>query len=189
MTSPVFQTSGFPIAAIIWLEKMVTMKTVYGRIKVLRVFAYLLGYVEDLKYHDLTDAGTDKPTGYCYFQFIVLSFESFFSMNFVFIKDVAVIIQSNFSRNTDNLGVKYSFAVFVSVSFSPLIRPFFALTWTSTDCKLIKYCWNRAVCQPFSSRKCLHDFFSLKVFGAYMQVLDGRELLISATTEGASFLS
>ena len=147
------------------------------------------GYVEDLKYHDLTDAGTDKPTGYCYFQFIVLSFESFFSMNFVFIKDVAVIIQSNFSRNTDNLGVKYSFAVFVSVSFSPLIRPFFALTWTSTDCKLIKYCWNRAVCQPFSSRKCLHDFFSLKVFGAYMQVLDGRELLISATTEGASFLS
>ena len=31
-----------PIAAIIWLEKMVTMKTVYGRIKVLRVFAYLL---------------------------------------------------------------------------------------------------------------------------------------------------
>ena len=47
-----------------------------------------------------------------------------FSMNFVFIKDVAVIIQSNFSRNTDNLGVKYSFAVFVSVSFSPLIRPF-----------------------------------------------------------------
>ena len=146
MTSPVFQTSGFPIAAIIWLEKMVTMKTVYGRIKVLRVFAYLLGYVEDLKYHDLTDAGTDKPTGYCYFQFIVLSFESFFSMNFVFIKDVAVIIQSNFSRNTDNLGVKYSFAVFVSVSFSPLIRPFFALTWTSTDCKLIKYCWNRAVC-------------------------------------------
>ena len=169
--------------------KMVTMKTVYGRIKVLRVFAYLLGYVEDLKYHDLTDAGTDKPTGYCYFQFIVLSFESFFSMNFVFIKDVAVIIQSDFSRNTDNLGVKYSFAVFVSVSFSPLIRPFFALIWTSTDCKLIKYCWNRAVCQPFSSRKCLHDFFSLKVFGAYMQVLDGSELLISATTEGASFLS
>ena len=39
------------------------------------------GYVEDLKYHDLTDAGTDKPTGYCYFQFIVLSFESFFSTN------------------------------------------------------------------------------------------------------------
>ena len=145
--------------------------------------------LEDLKYHDLTDAGTDKPTGYCYFQFIVLSFESFFSMNFVFIKDVAVIIQSNFSRNTDNLGVKYSFAVFVSVSFSPLIRPFFALTWTSTDCKLINYCWNRAVCQPFSFRKCLHDFFSLKVFGAYMHVLDGRELLISATTEGASFLS
>ena len=71
--------------------------------------------MEDLKYHDLTDAGTDKPTGYCYFQFIVLSFESFFSMNFVFIKDVAMIIQSNFSRNTDNLGVKYSFAVFVSV--------------------------------------------------------------------------
>ena len=108
---------------------MVTMKTVYARIKVLRVFTnyyYLFtkGYVEDPKYHDLTDAGTVKPTGYCYFQFIVLSFESFFSMNFVFIKDVAVIIQSNFSRNTDNLGVKYSFAVFVSVSFSPLIRPF-----------------------------------------------------------------
>ena len=37
--------------------------------------------MEDLKYHDLTDAGTDKPTGYCYFQFIVLSFESFFSKN------------------------------------------------------------------------------------------------------------
>ena len=95
MTSPVFQTSGFPIAAIIWLEKMVTMKTVYGRIKVLRVFAHLL-----------------------------------------------------------------------------------------------RGMWRiRAVCQRFSSRKCLHDFFSLKVFGAYMQVLDGRELLISATTEGASFLS
>ena len=31
-----------PIAAIIWLEKMVTKKTVYGRIKVLRGFAYLL---------------------------------------------------------------------------------------------------------------------------------------------------
>ena len=39
------------------------------------------------------------------------------------------------------------------------------------------------------TRKCLHDFFSLKAFGTYMQVLDGRELLISATTEGASFLS
>ena len=42
MTSPVFQTSGFPIVTIIWLEKMVTMKTVYGRIKALRVFACLL---------------------------------------------------------------------------------------------------------------------------------------------------
>lgn len=42
MTSPVLQTSGFPIFTIIWLEKMVTMKTVYGCIKVLRVFAHLL---------------------------------------------------------------------------------------------------------------------------------------------------
>lgn len=42
MTSPVFQTSGFPIFIIIvgrsgrssvWSEKMATMKTVYGRIK------------------------------------------------------------------------------------------------------------------------------------------------------------
>ena len=29
----------FPDSYIIWLEKMVTMKTVYGRIKALRVFA------------------------------------------------------------------------------------------------------------------------------------------------------
>ena len=42
MSSLVFQTSDFPIFTIIWLEKMVTMKTVYGRIKVLRVFACLL---------------------------------------------------------------------------------------------------------------------------------------------------
>ena len=50
---------------------MATMKTVW-RIKVLRVFAYLLspgGHVEDLKYHDLIDDETDKPNGYCYFQF------------------------------------------------------------------------------------------------------------------------
>ena len=47
-------------------------------------------HVEDLKYHDLIDDATDKPTGFCYFQFIVLSFESFFSTNFVILKDVAV---------------------------------------------------------------------------------------------------
>ena len=48
MTSPVFQISGFPILTIVWLEKMATMKTVYGRIKVLRVLAYLLtGIIDD----------------------------------------------------------------------------------------------------------------------------------------------
>ena len=72
--------------------------------------------------------------------------------------------------------------------FSPH-STFFALIWTSSDCMLIKYCWNRATCWPFNSRKCLHDLFSLVVFGAYMQVLYGRELLISATTEGTPFLS
>ena len=97
-------------------------------------------HVEDLKYHDLIDDGTDKLTGYCYFQFIVLFFESFFSLNFVFLKDVALIFQSNFNRNTENLGGKYFFVIFVSVSFPPLIRPFFALNWTSTDCMLVKYC-------------------------------------------------
>ena len=129
-------------------------------------------HVEDLKYHDLIDDGTDKPTGFCYFQFIVLFFESFFSTNFVILKDVAVIFQWKFSGNTENLGGKYFFGVFATVSFSPLIRPFFALNWTSTDSMLIKYCWN----QRISSRKCLHDLFSLKVLGAYMKVLDGREL-------------
>ena len=142
-------------------------------------------HVEDLKYHDLIDDGTDKPTRFCYFQFIVLFFESFFSTNFVILKDVAVIFQWKFSRNTENLGGKYFSGVFAAVSFSPLIRPFFALNWTSTDCMLIKYCWNQKV----SSRKCLHDLFSLKVFRAYMKVLDGRELLISATKEGTSFSS
>ena len=48
-------------------------------------------------------------------------------MNFVFLKDVVVVFQSNISRNTENFG----FDVFASVSFSPLIRPLFALTWTS----------------------------------------------------------
>ena len=142
-------------------------------------------HVEDLKYHDLINDGTNKPPGFCYFQFIVLFFESFFSTNFVFLKDVVMIFQRKFSRNTEDLGGKYFFAVFVTVSFSPLIRPFFALNWTSTDCMLIKYCWNQKV----SFRKCLHDLFSLKVFGAYMKVLDGRELLISATKEGTSFFS
>ena len=42
MTSLAFQTSGFPIFTTIWLEKMATLKTVNDRIKVLRVFAYLL---------------------------------------------------------------------------------------------------------------------------------------------------
>ena len=56
------------------------------------------------------------------FQFIVFSFfENFFSMNFVFLKDVAVIFQSNFSGNTENFGGEYFFDVFASVSFSPLI--------------------------------------------------------------------
>ena len=83
--------------------------------------------MKDLKYHDLIDDRTDKPTGYCYFQFIVLFFENFFSMNFVFLEDVVVISQSNFSRDTENFGGEYFFDVFASVSFSPLIRSFFAL--------------------------------------------------------------
>ena len=102
--------------------------------------------MKDLKYHDFIDDGTDKPTGHCYFQFIVLFFENFFSMNFVFLEDVAVIFQSNFSRDTGNFGGKYFFDVFASVSFSPLIRSFFALNWTSLGFMLIKYCWNLAVC-------------------------------------------
>ena len=110
----------------------------YKSIEGFRLFTYR--HVEDLKYHDLIDDGTDKLTGYCYFQFIVLFFESFFSLNFVFLKDVAMIFQSNFNRNTENLDGKYFFAIFVSVSFPPLIRPFFALNWISTDCMLVKYC-------------------------------------------------
>ena len=46
-------------------------------------------HVEDLKYHDFIDDGTDKTTELCYFQFIVLFFESFFFTNFVILKDVA----------------------------------------------------------------------------------------------------
>ena len=67
-------------------------------------------------------------------------------MNFVFLEDVAVIFQSNFSENTENFGGEYFFDVFASVSFSPLIQSFFALNWTSPDCMLIKYSRNHAVC-------------------------------------------
>ena len=115
---------------------------------------------------------------------IVLFFESFFSMNFVFLKGVVVVFQSNISRNTETFCGKYFFDVFASVSFSPLTRPFFALTWTSTDYMLISYCWS----ELFNSRKCLHDLFSLEVFGAYMQVLDGRELLINDKRHSIYFL-
>ena len=73
MSSQVFQTSGFPIFTIIWLEEMVAMKTVYGRIKVFEGFRLFVdGHVKDLKYHDLISDGTGKQTGYCYFQFKVI---------------------------------------------------------------------------------------------------------------------
>lgn len=41
----------------------------------------------------------------------------------------------------------------------------------------------------FNPRKFRHDLFRLEVFEAYMQVLNGRELLIRATTEVNPLLS
>ena len=61
MSSQIFQTSGFPIFTIIWLEEMVAMKTVYGRIKVFEGFrSFVDGHVKDLNYHDLIADGTGK---------------------------------------------------------------------------------------------------------------------------------
>ena len=61
MTSPVFQTSGFPMLTIVLLEKMATMKTVYGRIKVfivaIFISIFISGQPDDLKYHGIIDDG------------------------------------------------------------------------------------------------------------------------------------
>ena len=66
MSSQVFQSSGFPIFTIIWLEEMVAMKTVYGRIKVFEGFrSFVDGHVKDLKYHDLIADGTGKQILLC----------------------------------------------------------------------------------------------------------------------------
>ena len=57
MTSPVFQISGFPILTIVWLQKMATMKTVYGRISLEGSRLFTDGHVDDLKYHGIIDDG------------------------------------------------------------------------------------------------------------------------------------
>ena len=93
---------------------------------------------------------------------IFLFFESFFSINFVFLRAYSWSFRAISEETRKSFSGKYFFDFFASVSFSPLIRPFVALTWTSTNCMLIKYCWNRAVCSPFNSKKCLHDLFSLE---------------------------
>ena len=77
---------------------------------------------------------------------IFLFFESFFSINFVFLRAYSWSFRAISEETRKSFSGKYFFDVFTSVSFSPLIRPFVALTWTSTNCMLIKYCWNRAVC-------------------------------------------
>ena len=69
------------------------------------------------------------------------------------LKDVVIIFQSNISWGMEN------FAVFPTISFSPLIGPFFVLTWTSRDCSLIKYWWNRAVCWPFIPKSVQFKWF------------------------------
>ena len=97
------------------------------------------------------------------------------TLNFVFLKEVVVVFQRNISRNAENFGGKFVYVVIASVLFSPLIRPF--SRWFGL---LRTVCWLNIVgTVPRVS----------SVFGAYMQVLYGRELLISATTEGTPFLS
>ena len=77
---------------------------------------------------------------------IFLFFKSFFSINFVFLRAYSWSFRAISEETRKSFSGKYFFDFFASVSFSPLIRPFVALTWTSTNCMLIKYCWNRAVC-------------------------------------------
>ena len=159
MSSPVFQISGFPILTIVWLEKMATMKTVYGRIKVLRVLAYLLtGIIDDgiilakvgnavKNFIDSSFFSTSSMKSFCFntglllnsFRIALLAalffisstcwrsmsvWQETFTLNFVFLKDVVVVFQRNISRNAENFGDKFVYAVIASVLFSPLIRPF-----------------------------------------------------------------
>ena len=71
---------------------------------------------------------------------LLLFFESFLFVNFFFLRDVVVVFQRNISGNAENFGGKFVYAVIASVLFSPLIRPFIALIWTSSNC-MQNYCW------------------------------------------------
>ena len=63
---------------------------------------------------------------------IFLFFESFFSINFVFLRAYSWSFRAITEETRKSFSGKYFFDVFASVSFSPLIRPFVALTWTSS---------------------------------------------------------
>ena len=63
---------------------------------------------------------------------IFLFFESFFSINFVFLRAYSWSFREITEETRKSFSGKYFFDVFASVSFSPLIRPFVALTWTSS---------------------------------------------------------
>ena len=63
---------------------------------------------------------------------IFLFFESFFSINFVFLRAYSWSFRAISEETRKSFSGKYFFDFFASVSFSPLIRPFVALTWTSS---------------------------------------------------------